>query len=192
MSFERALQENPPPAGQVGDIHLRYEPPVLIGETARPPERALRWGQWLLGGGALFGLVCLAVLMTDGPVPVAMALAAVSCALCAAGLRLDGRAKARRRFLLHFGNETLRVDSPSASARVLTRTVPFDDVTDLYVLVDPDGTASLLVEARFKAEAPPSASLLVDGVPRAQHESLQRLWATLRSAFGLRPAPKEG
>ncbi len=193
MSFERALRENPPPAGQIGDVLLRYDPPVLIGETGRPPERALRTGQVLLGAGALFGLLCLGTLVAEGAMALSLALAAACSALLWAGLRADGGVmRGRRRFILHFGTETLRLDLPSSGARAFTRTLSFDDVADLYVLEAPDGTCALVVEARFSPGRPPTACVLVDGVTEVGRADLQRLWVTLRAAFGIRPASAEG
>ncbi len=204
MSFERALAQNPPPSGRVGDISLRYDPPVLVGETRRAPGRARLLPEVALLGALGSGLGAVGALVTGagggvgalggGGTGMAAVLAACGGALLLLSQRLDRRARDQRRFVLHFGTETLRVDTPRGLRGASTRSVPFDAVVDLYVLVDDAGRHALWAEVAVDEDAPPRAVLLVDGVPEAESDALRRLWTTLRSAFGLRPPgqPKEG
>lgn len=201
MSFERALAQNPPPSGRVGDISLRYDPPVLVGETRRAPGRARLLPEVALLGALGCGLGAVGALLTGadgggggGGTGMAAVLAACGGALLLLSQRLDRRAREQRRFVLHFGTETLRVDTPRGLRGASTRTVPFDAVVDLYVLVDDAGRHALWADVATDEDAPPRAVLLVDGVSEAESDALGRLWRTLRAAFGLRPPgpPKEG
>ncbi len=194
VSFERALAQNPPPSGRVGDVSLRYDPPVLVGETARGPGRGRLAADVAMLGALGAGLAAVAALVSGSGTGWPAALAAVGGGLFLLSGALERRARGRRRFLLHFGTETLRLDLPGGLRGPTTQTVPFDAVTDLYVLVGADGVHALWVELTVREDHPPVARLLVDGVPEAESEGLRRLWTTLRAAFGLRPpaAPAGG
>ncbi|MBX5481756.1 MAG: hypothetical protein IRZ16_07930 [Myxococcaceae bacterium] len=195
MSFERALRDNPAP-GSVGDVELRYDAPVLVGE-GRGVAGPIRWlpGVLLLAALAL-GLGALLTLIADpaGPIHVPLAQGLGAGLAVALGGRLERHTRHRRRFVLHFADETVRVDLQGGLwRRPISRTWPFDAVKGLYVVEKRGGVFSLWMEA---AKAPGSARtvpvLLVDGVPADDVEALRRLWTTLRAAFGLTRRPTEG
>jgi hypothetical protein len=194
VSFDRALRTHPPPTGRVGDIWLRYDPPVLVGETLAPPRRARLLPDLLMLAALGAGVLAVAVLLEDGGGGTrgAAALALISAGLFALGNRLERRAAARRRFILHFGTETLRLDGPAGLRGRATRTVSFDAVKDLYVLVGADGRCALVAELEVTPGAPTLSTVLVDGVAPEAREELRRVWVTLRAAFGLKAPPAEG
>jgi hypothetical protein len=180
-SFERALQENPAPRS-VGDVQLRSDPPVLVGETRRPPERARLHPELWLGVGLACGVGVLAALMAwpGSNVTLAAILALIAGVALAGAGRAERNARQQRRFVLHFGNETLRVDLPGRwLQRPRSWSVHFDEIRDLYVLAGDDGSHSLIVEVAG------GAAVLVDRVEEAELDELRRLWSLLRAAFGL-------
>lgn len=200
MSFERALRSNPPPSGRVGDVWLRYDPPVLVGETRHAPARARLLPELVMGGALAAGLAAVALLLGLGELSaaggaatwVAGAFAAIGGGLFLLSNALERRARGRRRFVLHFGTETLRLDTSGGVRGPISRTVHFDAVRDLYVLVGTGGRHTLVVDVEVRAGKPPLSVVMVDGVSEAEADELQRVWTTLRAAFGLRPPPAGG
>lgn len=189
MSFERALQENRPPRS-VGDVTLLYESPVLVGESRPRPARMRLLPELLFVAALGLGLSAVALLVTgsaDGVgAPAGLALGAMFLVVLAA--RADRGVRQRRRFVLHFADETLRLDLPGdLRRRGHSLRLSFDDVRDVYVLERHDGRFSLVVEVQHEGEASKPA-LLVDEVQPSETEELKRLWLTLRAAFGIRPA----
>ena len=105
----------------MGDVRLRYEPSLLIGEARRPgmlPSLALG-----VGLGCAAGCV-LALLLPAraGPVlPLALTLGVSAALLMALGAVQEARQRAVRRFVLNFATESLRLERPSrASGRPRT------------------------------------------------------------------------
>ncbi len=132
------------------------------------------------------GVSALAALVAwpDATAAPAAILAIIAGASLAGAARTERNARHRRRFVLHFGNETLRVDLPGHRLqRPRSWSVHFDQVRDLYVLAGDDGRHALVVEVTSDTGATPA--VLVDRVGEDELDELRRLWSLLRAAFGL-------
>ncbi|WP_163996936.1 hypothetical protein [Pyxidicoccus caerfyrddinensis] len=189
-SFEDALLDNRVPA-LLGDVRLRYDGGRLVGESLPPPwDRRILPG--LCVGVALGCTVGAAVLvgLEGGTLPAA-ALALAAAGLVGLALRLESRL-GRRRFVLHFRSESLRVEhlawTPGATRAEL---VPFDAVKAVHMVERPGPRYALVVEYALEDEAPRRA-VLVEGVRPAEGETLHRVWRMLSNAFGLRGAGLAG
>jgi len=188
--FAQALAENPAPR-RLGDVTLRYEPSMLIGETDKPLRSWRPTAAWVAG-------LCLAVaavaLVALG---AATALAALFVALAAAAFlgafwleRLDAR---RRCFVVNFGTLSLRLDFLSPiRGQPRTAVVPFDAVRDVQLFEQADGQLCLTVDF---VPRPGSTELLrevlVAFIPAAQAEQAARLRRLLHGAFGLGEKPAD-
>jgi hypothetical protein len=191
-SFENALQDNRVPR-LLGDVRLRYDSGRLVGESLPPP-----WSRRLLPGlcvgvalGSTVGAAVLAGL-EGGTLPAAsLALAVVAAALVGLALWLESRL-GRRRFVLHFRSESLRLErlawTPGATRAAL---VPFDAVKAVHVVERPGPRYALVVEYALEGGAP-CRTVLVEGVRPAEGETLHRMWRMLSNAFGLRGAGLAG
>jgi hypothetical protein len=138
-----------------------------------------------VGAAVLVGL-------EGGTLPTAsLALALAAAALVGLALRLESRL-GRRRFVLHFRSESLRVEhlawTPGATRAEL---VPFDAVKAVHMVERPGPRYALVVEYALEDEAPRRA-VLVEGVRPAEGETLHRVWRMLSNAFGLRGAGLAG
>lgn len=191
-SFEDALQDNRVPR-LLGDVRLRYDGGRLVGESLPPP-----WDQRLLPGlcvgvalGCMLGAAVLAGL-EGGTLPaVSLSLALAGASLVGLALWLESRL-GRRRFVLHFRSESLRVEhlawSPGATRTTL---VPFDAVKAVHVVERPGPRYALVVEYALE-DGLPCRAVLVEGVRPAEGETLHRVWRMLSNAFGLRGAGLAG
>ena len=197
VSFAQALTENLVPR-RLGDVRLRFEAGRLVGESL-PPDMLRRMLPGLaLGLAGFCALACIALLaVRPSHVDAPLALGTLAAACVGWALHLEGRL-GRRRFVLHFHTETLRLDTlrwaPGASR---TQWVPFDAVTAVETVEQPSGRYSLVVCWRDKSLAPegakgeqdaPRRAVLVANVGRAEEEALFRVWRMLHNAFGLRGA----
>ena len=139
--------------------------------------------------GALAGLLLERGARAAPTLPLALGLLAAL--LVGLALRLEGRL-GRRRFVLHFRSERLRLErlrwAPGATRR---HWVAFDDVTAVEVEERAPGRYALLVVWR-EDERAPRRELLVDHIPAEQQEALFRVWRLLHNAFGLRGAGLAG
>lgn len=182
MNFERALRDNPAPQ-RVGPVALRYDAPLLIGESP-PRVRASRLPSLLYLVALCATVAALALLLSS---PGASLLLPAGCAALA-GASLTGAIRAERllrparRFVLHFGQETLSVETAGALFRGPTRVVAhFDDISDVVVERDARGSHTLIAEFRDSR----AGVILADQIGAEHKEALQRLWTTLRAAFGV-------
>ncbi len=201
MSFTDALDQNPAPH-RLGDVRLRYEPGRLMGESLPPSfwERQLPGAcLWLAALCALGALVAL--LFESRPLPVlSLVLGVGALGLVGLALTLEGRL-GRRRFVLHFATETLRLDqlrwAPGASR---TELVHFDAVRAVEVVEHAPQRYALVVAW---GEGPPPGeesqeepllrrAVLVERVGPNEQEALVRVWRLLHNAFGLRGAGLAG
>jgi hypothetical protein len=188
VSFADALVENRIPP-RVGDVRLRYDEGRMLGESLPPTvgQRLLPELCVLLAAACALGsMALLALTPHQYGVPVALGLAAT--AFMVAALRLEARL-GRRRFVLHFATETLRLErltwAPSATRM---ETIPFDDVTAVEVLQRPSGRYFIRVtwKAGPKEQREERSAVLVDHVRPGESETLERVWRMLHNAFGLK------
>jgi hypothetical protein len=112
----------------------------------------------------------------------------VSAALVGFALRLEGQL-GRRRFVLHFRSERLRVEqlrwAPGATRK---EWVPFDEVTAVEVVERAPGRYALMVVWRAGEKGEPRRAVLVEHIGSGEEEALFRVWRLLHNAFGLRGA----
>ncbi|ADO71199.1 hypothetical protein [Stigmatella aurantiaca] len=193
MSFADALEENRIPP-RLGDVSLRYDEGRMVGESRPPswPRRLLPELCLLLA--ALCALGSLGTLLSAPShlgAPIAWGLLAGACV--GLGLRLEGRL-ARRRFVLHFRSETLRLEHLTwAPGTTRTQVIPFDDVTSVEVVHRPaSGRRALLVAWRVTPEQPSRQAALVEHILESEEETLRRVSRMLRNAFGLKASAPGG
>lgn len=193
MSFADALVENRIPP-RLGDVRLRYDEGRMVGESLPPamgrrlvPELCL-----LLAAACGLGSLTLLVLAPSHyGTPAVLALGAA--AFIGYALRVEARL-GRRRFVLHFATETLRLErltwAPSATR---TETVPFDDVTAVQVVQRPSGHYAILVvyQAGPPERRKERRAVLVEQVRPGETETLHRVWRMLHNAFGLKASEPE-
>lgn len=191
MSFARALEENPIPR-RLGGVRLRYESSLLIVESRPRLGASGLLPESLLVGGlacALSGVTLLLQGSSERDVALAGVLAGATGLLIAGGVLAARRGRARRRFVLNFATESLRLDLPTAAASRST-VVHFDGVTDVAVVPRRDGTFTLAVTYLPAPGAAPVTEVLIDRVSSRDVPHLRRVWRLLRGAFGLRaPGP---
>jgi hypothetical protein len=109
-------------------------------------------------------------------------------------LRLEARL-GRRRFVLHFATELLRLERLSwAPSATRMEAIPFDDVTAVQVVQRPSGYYAILVtwkagpaKRREERRAP-----LVEQIHPDEAETLHRVWRMLHNAFGLKASEPAG
>ncbi|MCP3141178.1 hypothetical protein [Pyxidicoccus xibeiensis] len=193
-SFEDALQDNRVP-GRLGDVRLRYDGGRLVGESLPPP-----WGPRMVPGlcvGVALGCAAGAAVLVGlegGTVPAtATALVVVGAFLVGMALWLESRL-GRRRFVLHFRSESLRLErlawAPGATRAEL---VPFNAVRAVHMVERPGPRYALVVEyAREEQAQALQRAVLVEGVRPSETQTLHRVWRMLSNAFGLRGAGLAG
>ncbi|MBJ6763327.1 hypothetical protein JGU66_21365 [Myxococcaceae bacterium JPH2] len=190
VSFEDALRDNRVPR-TVGDVTLRYDEARLVGE-ARPAP----WVHLLpafcvaLAAGCTLGALTQFVRGQSLPGLGALALAVLAAALLGFALQLESRL-GRRRFVLHFRTETLRLETLTwAPGGTRAETVAFDDVRAVRIVERSGRGYALVVE--YGPEARPRSAVLVQHARPAEAEALHRVWRMLHNAFGLRGAGLAG
>ncbi|RKH45895.1 hypothetical protein D7X12_06780 [Corallococcus sicarius] len=191
VSFEDALRENRVPP-LLGDVRLFYDGGRLVGESLPPPWMLRLLPSLCLGLAGVATVVGLVLLVLDtARTPGAAALLLLLAgALVAGALLLEAQLK-RRRFVLHFKTESLRLETLAwAPGAARTETLPFDDVRAVHIVQPPGGGYSLVVE--YGPEAAPRRALLVRDVRPSEGETLHRVWRLLHNAFGLKGAGLAG
>jgi hypothetical protein len=190
-SFADALEENPAPR-RLGDIRLRYEPGRLLGESLSPSF----WRRQLPGTCLVLAALCasgavVAVLWGTGAElpPLAMGLGGLGAALVGLALWLEGQL-GRRRFVLHFPTERLRLEQLRwAPGATRVEWVPFDEVFAVEVVERGPRRYALVVAWRSGGEAGEERrAVLVEHIGAGEEEALFRVWRLLHNAFGLRGA----
>lgn len=183
--FVDALESNPAPRA-LGDVALRYEPSMLIGETRKGRSTWRSTLTWIAGVCLL--VFCAGALALQGPISLAGTLLGLGAATIGAAVLLERFEKRQRRFVANFGTVSLRLDftSPIAGyARTLN--VPFDSVLETAVLRQGDGASCLCVD--FEVHRKRLREVLVAHIPDSQLPEAERLTRVLKGAFGLGERP---
>lgn len=185
--FRQALVENPAPS-RLGDVGLRYEPSMLIGETS---QGAVTWRPTALmvTGLALIvmGLVLLLVSSSNSGGFAVLLLAALSLVGSVWWARRERR---KRAFVVNFVTLRLRLDFVSAIAgRASTLWVPFDDVKAVTLTEQGDGLHCLTVD--FADDGSLLREVLVAFITAEQLPAAARLSRVLQGAFGLGSIPPD-
>jgi hypothetical protein len=194
VKFSEALASRKP-IPRLGDIRLRFDTDMLVGERVPRPG----WGRYTaelalviaLGFGAVCVLVALA---PEAPTGASIPLGILSGLCGLAGLRLEIAKRSRRGFLLHFANRTLRIERPSRwTGQTSTLLVPFAEIREAGVTQDRDGRYALEVElAPGSKNAPARVEVLIPSVAPTELEDLFRVADLTRAAVGLEPPPPSG
>ncbi len=194
MSFADALVENRIPP-RIGDVRLRYDEGRMLGESLPIPWERRLLPELCLLLAAVCGLGSLALLVLTpsqyGP-PAALGVAAA--AFIGYALRLEA-ALGRRRFVLHFSTETLRLERLSwAPSSTRTEAIPFDDVTAVEVVQRPSGHYAIIVawKAGPEDKREERRAVLVEQVRPSEAATLERVWRMLHNAFGLKASEPAG
>lgn len=196
VSFADALVENRIPP-RLGDVRLRYDEGRMIGESV-PPSFGRRLGPelcLLLGAACGVGSIALLVVAPshyEGPAGLALAAAA----FVGYALRLEA-GLGRRRFVLHFATELLRLERLSwAPSATRMEAIPFDDVTAVQIVQRPSGHYAIVVTWKAKTgpkEQPEERRApLVEQIRPSEEETLYRVWRMLHNAFGLKASEPAG
>ncbi len=196
VSFADALVENRIPP-RLGDVRLRYDEGRMIGESV-PPSFGQRLGPelcLLLGAACGVGSIALLVVAPSHyGAPAGLALAAA--AFVGYALRLEARL-GRRRFVLHFATELLRLERLSwAPSATRMEAIPFDDVTAVQVVQRPSGHYAIVVTWKVKTDPRQQPeerrAPLVEQIRPSEEETLYRVWRMLHNAFGLKASEPAG
>lgn len=172
----------------LGDVRLFYDGGRLVGESLPPPWtlRLLPTLFLALAAGCTGVGLLLLVLdagSTPGPAAGVFVLAG---GLVGGALVTEARLR-RRRFVLHFKTESLRLETLAwAPGAARTEVFPFDDVRAVHIIQPPKGGYALVVE--YGPEAAPRRALLVQNVRPQESDTLYRVWRLLHNAFGLKGA----
>ncbi len=188
-SFTNALEQNPAPR-RLGDVRLRYEPGRLVGESLPPSfwRRQLP-GLFLLLAALLAASAVVWVLVggeeTQLPV-MPLVLGGLAASLVGFSLRLEGQL-GRRRFVLHFVGERLRLEQLRlAPGATRTEWVHFDEVCAVEVVERAPRHYALVVAWRPDNGGNTRRAVLVEHVRDHEEEALERVRRLLHNAFGLR------
>lgn len=183
--FADVLESNPAPRA-LGDVRLRYEPSMLIGETAKGLGTWRSSLVWAAGFSFLVFSVGALVLQWD--TSVVLTLLVLGGLLVAAAVHLERLEKRQRRFVANFGTVSLRLDFTSPIAGYpRTLVVPFDAVRAAELLQQEDGAACLCVD--FEKDRALLREVLVAHIPESQRAEAERLERVLKGAFGLGAPP---
>ncbi|HYV49855.1 MAG TPA: hypothetical protein VFA20_33600 [Myxococcaceae bacterium] len=168
---------------RLGDVRLRFDAELLIGECVPPLDVAALLPDALLLSGLAAGVVAAATVIAPGlrsmSVWGTMGATAACAAAILAGLKLRGRRRWRRGFVVNFDQHLVRVDQPRG-LRTLSETtsLPFREVESLQVVDRGPGRCALELSARGRR------FVLVDGVADDKREQLHTLRRLLQAAVG--------
>lgn len=188
-SFADALAGNPVPR-RLGDVTVRYEPSLLIGEADRI-RRGLLFLTALVLGAAFGSAAILGLLSHVGTSAVGLCTIAAGAAFFFAAQR-DQAARRQRRFVLNFGTTSLRLDfSTPFSNHPRTLVVHFDGVRDCALIDQPDGKKAITVDFVTSPTSPTVLrEALVAHIAPDDDDAAVRFHRTLFCAFGLGEKPE--
>ncbi len=185
--FQKRLEQHPAPK-RLGDIALRFEPSMLIGETARRLKSWRPTAAWV--SGLALVLLAVALLVIGAPEVTAGILAVLAAAAFAAAVRLQRADARRRRFVANFLTTSLRLDFVTPIAgKPRTLVVPFDAVRAVDLLEQGDGLRCLTVDFTVAGGRELLREVLAVNIPPAQVPDAERLQRVLQGAFGLGEPP---
>jgi hypothetical protein len=182
--FQRALENNPA-FGRLGDVEVRYEPSLLIGEADKPKPGWEPVAALCAGVGAATSLLA-AALAGGGALWMGVSLVVMILGFGGATL-LRQLEKRHRRFVVNFATYAFRLDfSTPIAGKPKTLVVDFDLVRALDLREQADGALCLTVDFVTQGEsAQVLREVLVAHVPGPKREELERLQRLLHDAFDL-------
>lgn len=191
--FQRALDTHPA-FDRLGDVSIRYEPSLLIGEADRLAATWLPVAALCVGVGGASSLV-VAGLSNGNTTWLALSALTMLAGFFGA-IWLRQREQRQRRFVLNFGTYALRLDfSTPIAGKPKSMVMHFDLVQGLELREQADGKLCLTID--FVAAQDSEQVLrevLVAHVPGPRREELERLQRLLHDAFDLdrQNSPGEG
>jgi hypothetical protein len=182
--FQQALTKRPA-IDRLGDVAIRYDSSMLIGEA----DRLKRGWAPVMGlcVAAAGGTSLIAAAVSGGSLSwLSFSVASVVAGLGGAAW-LDQRERRQRRFVLNFESYALRLDfSTPIAGRARTLVLDFDRVKSLELREQGDGQLCLTVDFEPARESPQVLrEVLVANVPAGAREELERLQRLLHDAFDL-------
>lgn len=187
MSFRQALADNPAPA-KLGDVSLRYEPSMLVGETRAGRVTWKPTALSALGVGLVLAAVA-ALVLVDAMWPAAALLSLAAAALLGS-VRLSRLERRKRGFVVNFATTTLRLDFVTPLAgKPRTLLVHFDDVKAVGLVEQADGRSCLTID--FALEREMLREALAAFIGDDELEQALRLTRVLEGAFGLGSIPPD-
>lgn len=188
--FADALADNPAPT-RLGDIGLRYEPSMLIGET--PKGRESLWPTVVWVGAVACLVIALGLLLVGAPLVAIGIMAGLGALGMLANSWLERVDRRQRRFVVNFATNSLRLDFVTPFAgRPRTLVVPFDAVKAVTLLEQAPALWVLTVDfVPPLGRAEVLREVLAAFIPQAQHQDAERLERVLAGAFGLGDVPDD-
>ncbi|GMU60806.1 MAG: hypothetical protein AMXMBFR34_25690 [Myxococcaceae bacterium] len=188
--FADSLAAHPAPT-RLGDITLRYEPSMLIGETPHVPRSLWPTAAWLGGVSAL--VVALGLLLASAPIPAIVACAVLGALGLWATVWLDRIDRRQRRFVANFATNSLRLDFVTPFiGRPRTLVVTFGAVKDVSLREQGEGRSCLTVDfVPLTGKAEVLREVLAAFISEEQREDAERLQRVLEGAFGLGEVPED-
>lgn len=187
MSFRQALADNPAPA-KLGDVSLRYEPSMLVGETSTAPATWKPTALAALGVGFVVGAV--AALLGIASLWPGAALLSLAAATLLGSVWLSRFERRKRGFVVNFATTTLRLDFVTPLAgRPRTLLVPFDDVKAVGLMEQGDGRSCLTID--FSVQGDVLREALAAFIATDELDQARRLARVLEGAFGLGSIPPD-
>jgi hypothetical protein len=185
-TFAQVLEAQQPPRN-LGDVTLRYEPSLLIGEAKAQTKS--RWPFVFLVFALAFSLMTLAFFVVRVSTEWMGAGAALSALMFLARFLMDEREKRRRAFVLNFRDNTLRLDFVTPfNGQPRTLIVDFDDVKAVNL---EDNAIGCWLTIDFLREGRLLRDVLVTSIRPEDRGSAERFLQTLSAAFGLGEIPSE-
>lgn len=186
MSFRQALADNPAPS-TLGDVALRYEPSMLIGQTRQGPLTWRPTALWVAGLGLI--ATALPASRAESSWPTLALLSLSAGAFLASALRA-AHERRKRGFVVNFSTATLRLDFVTPIAgRPRTLLVPFERVKAVGLMDQADGQQCLTVD--FLEGEDVLREALAAFIPAGQLDAANRLLHVLEGAFGLGSIPPD-
>ena len=176
---------------RLGNIRLRYDAELLIGERVPPLDAGALVPDVLVLTGLAAGVVAVATLVAPGlrkdHVWGTLIAAVLAAAATIAGLVLGGLRRGRRGFVVNFDQHTVRVDEPGGlRIRSATTLVPFRDVQAVQVVERYPGSWALALALKEREV------LLLDSAREGELDQLDRLCRMLEASFAQDPGPRQG
>jgi len=175
---------------RLGNIRLRYDAELLIGERVPPLDAGALVPDVLVLTGLAAGVVAVATLIAPDlrkdHVWGTLVAAIIATAATMAGLILGGLRRGRRGFVVNFDQHTVRVDEPGGlRIRSATTLVPFRDVQAVQVVERYPGSWALALALKEREV------LLLDSAREGELDQLDRLCRMLEASFAQDPGPQD-
>lgn len=189
-AFADALAAHPAPT-RLGDITLRYEPSMLIGETPKVPRSLWPTAAWLAGISSL--VVALGLLLLGAPLAAIIIMVVLGALGITANVWLERIDQRRRLFVANFATNSLRLEFVTPFVgRPGTLVVTFDAVKDVQLMEQGEGFWCLTVDfVPPRGDAQVLREVLAAFIPESQREEAERLQRVLEGAFGLGDVPAD-